>query len=174
MYLLKESCRKVIKIQSRNEDISMGNHDTFCILSLHIASLTQVALMFSLFHYNFTMFVAWYRSATPEIFQDILVYGFRFSQEVSNYFVILIFFAQLIEQWVMLFLINFEKKYTLNEIMFMHKNTKIFRDKESRLKCQILIAVFAFNMIILASIGINYITDMPVFKAISSEKQQQL
>lgn len=161
IYLLWESCRKVIKIQSRNAEINEDCFDTYCIISLYLAALTQIALIVSLLQFAMTVVVVWYSAPGEAAFTSLFLFGYRTVQTIWEYLLMSLFFVQLIEWWVMLFLIKFEQKYTLDEIVYLQQNTDTFVQKEKRLYCRIATAFTLFNILIVGSEALLYVSDLP-------------
>ena len=125
-YLLKESCKKVIKIQSKDPEIKEDCYDTYCVISLYLLACSQLALVLCLLQFLLTIFMAWFNFDNHPDY-DILFLGFyKLVYSISEYFLVIIFFGQLIEQWVIHFLIQFEHQYTLEEIVYLHDNTSVF------------------------------------------------
>ena len=170
VYLLKESCKKVIKIQSKDPEIKEDCYDTYCVISLCLLACSQLALVLCLLQFLLTIFMAWFNFDNHPDY-DILFLGFyKLVYSISEYFLVIIFFGQLIEQWVIHFLIQFEHQYTLEEIVYLHDNTGIFFEKEKKVKRRISITFHTFNILVICAYIDMWFGDLPGFNIIDDLK----
>lgn len=76
---------------------------------------------------------------------------------------------QMIEWWIMLFLIKFEKNYTVGEIVFLQNNTSTFKQKEKRLIARIKAVFISFNIVIITSFIISFLAEIPGVRMFSDK-----
>jgi len=135
--------------------------DTFCVITLYMVSCAQLTLIVSLANYLFTIYFSWHIYNTPEQFEKVFIYGFALLQIIREYFIYHLFFMLFIEWWLMLFLINFEKKYTVSEIVYIQNNDDKFIKKENHLKIKILVFYIVMSIFTLAAILLGWIDNLP-------------
>ena len=75
-----------------------------------------------------------------------------------------------IEWWIMLFLMGFEKKYTLDEIVFIQNNTNQFVKKEKKLMCQIVLLFTIINIGLLIVLILGWLENFPGIDIIKDPK----
>lgn len=111
--------------------------------------------------------MSWYKFADHIHYDYLFLNGYRLSQAFWDFFVIIIYFGFTIEWWIMHFIIQFEKGYTLDEINFLHNNTGDYIEKEKKLRKRIMITGILFATVVFFNNLGMWFADLPQFDIIS-------
>lgn len=139
----------------------LNTDNTYCVISLYIVALTQIALLFTLAQFFLTAFLSLYSFENFYTFRNVMLYVYRTVIYTQTAIILELFFVQMIEWWVMLFFIEFEKNYRLEQIVYMQNNTSIIIKKEKKLKWKIGVVLSLLNIIVIGSGIVIWVSELP-------------